>query len=372
MTPFWHPLSTLLLTEPRCFATPHVLELLLRAEQGTELIYAGDRMWPAIPHGGRITVKPARPGELCRGDVVLVNPAGIPDLRRVATRDGDRLRLVADADPGSPLDVCCDEVLARARAPRRSCSRPAARLRRRLLDLREAWVGRSDPTADPSESVLDKYDSQAPFYAAVDGEELDRGLAGRIAEAVPRDATILVVGSGTGRECFALAAEGRPVAGVEFSPAMVAVSRKKAAERELGVEFHQADVRDHEVAAGTLGAVLFTYDVYSFLPRRADRVRLLRRTRAWLRPGGRVFLSARRLRTTWGLVLLCLQSLVLRRQTNAEWGDSHTRYIGADGRLQRSFVRVFTDLQLRSEIAAAGFRVEAWDGGHGTLVPSGD
>ena len=50
MSCFWHPLSTILLADPRCYASAVVLRMLLDSEGETRLIYAGDRMWPALAH----------------------------------------------------------------------------------------------------------------------------------------------------------------------------------------------------------------------------------------------------------------------------------------------------------------------------------
>jgi len=128
-------------------------------------------------------------------------------------------------------------------------------------------------------------------------------------------------------------------------------------------------VREFDAAPASLGAVLFTYDVYSFIPRRRDRVRLLRRMRSWLRPDGVVFLSARRVSSIQSRSILALQWFALQRTVEAEWGDSHTRWIANDGSLRRSFVHVFTTAGLRTEAEQAGFRPARWVEGHGLLVP---
>jgi hypothetical protein len=49
--PFWHPLSSVDLSDPPSFATPVLIRLFARAPEGLALRYAGDRMWPAVRHG---------------------------------------------------------------------------------------------------------------------------------------------------------------------------------------------------------------------------------------------------------------------------------------------------------------------------------
>jgi hypothetical protein len=150
---------------------------------------------------------------------------------------------------------------------------------------------------------------------------------------------------------------------------MISLARKEAARRGLDVEFHAADVRGYPAEPATFGGIFFTYDVYSFLPRKDERIALLRKMRSWLRPGGRVFLSARRSQSAYTSLIFALQGLAARRRgAGGAWGDSHTRWIAEDGAMRRSFVHVFSDRRLRAEIAAGGFALLSWHGGHGTLA----
>jgi SAM-dependent methyltransferase len=363
---FWHPLSTILLTDPPCLASTGVLRMLLRAEGAVRLRYAGDRMWPAMRHGSSFRAAGPSGGAPRPGEVVLASVSGVPDLLRVARREGERLRLRADADPGSPVEARLDDVLAVAELPARAAPIPGTR--RLLLDLHEALHGRPDPRGDAAQTVREKYDAQAVHYARSESEALEAGLEARIREQVPAGSAILVVGSGTGRECFALARAGFRVRGVDFSTSMVRTAREEAERRGSDVAFEAADIRRLGPPAEALGAVLFTYNVYSFLPGSSERVAVLSRMRAWLRPEGVVHLSARRLASAYAALILGLQRLALRR--GAEWGDSHTRWIGPDGSLHRSYVHVFTDRALRREAARAGYRMERWRGGHAVLRPA--
>jgi SAM-dependent methyltransferase len=365
---FWHPLSTLLLVDPPCFATTTLVRLMLGAAAELELRYAGDRMGAAAPHGSRLTVRPADPGALEDGEVVVASVDGIPDLMRVDGRAEGRLLLSADADPSEPIAVPLDALLARTLLPRRLTS-PTGRRRGRLsADLREATSGRPDPAGDPAETVQQKYDSQAVFYARSPDRELESGLAERLRECVPKGGRVLVIGSGSGKECFALAAAGWCATGLDFAPAMVAAAREEATRRGVDVEFVAGDARTQEFPEGHWHCVLFSYDVYSFVPRRAEREKLLRHIRGWLAPEGVVLLSARILHRVYERGILTLQRIAGPGGA-AEWGDSHTRWISSDGELRRSFVRYFSRPQLAREIRAAGFRLEGWRDAHGILRP---
>lgn len=367
MSPLWHPLSTILLADPPCYATAALLKLLLGPERKAELVYAGDRMWPALHHGQRFVVRPPGSGGVSQGSAVLVCPDGIPELLRVRSVSGDRLDLVADADSSTAHRARTDDVIGVAQLPSVRYSRRLARFRRLSLDLREAWQHGPDPAADPAATVLDKYDQQAAFYVDSSAPELEPGLADRIRRHVPERERVLVIGSGVGRECFALARAGWRVTGVDFAPAMIEEARRGASLRELEVEFLLGDIRNQPLERSSYAAVLFTYDVYSFLPGQQARREVLQRLRAILRPAGHVFLSARRIRSTYERFILGQQWVAGRGR--GEWGDSHTRWIATDGTLRRSYVRAFTPAQLEAEVVVAGFRLVEWQAGHGLLRP---
>jgi SAM-dependent methyltransferase len=210
---------------------------------------------------------------------------------------------------------------------------------------------------------------QAPFYARSAGVDLEARLAERVQERFRPGARLLVVGSGSGRECFGLARAGYEVVGIDFSPTMVRLAREAGARLGLEVEFVVGDVQRHALPRASFAGALFTYDFYGLIPGRAARVALLRRLGEALAPGGAVFLSARRLRHSRDRVMLTLEWLAGRRRGSFEWGMSHTRWIGADGGLQRAFMHVFSPRGLAGEIRAAGFAPGAWEGGHMLLEP---
>jgi SAM-dependent methyltransferase len=211
--------------------------------------------------------------------------------------------------------------------------------------------------------VLCKYDGQAPYYAA-SRATLQPSLLQRIRKNVRPGARILVAGSGTGMECFALAEEGWQVTGVDFAPRMVELAQQESERRRLAVRFHQADLLQHDEPPGSLAAVLFTYDVYSFLPERDHRCRLLQSMSEWLEPEGCILLSARRASRLYDRWILTLQWL---RRGGRRWGHTHTRWVSADGALHRSFVQVHRETSLALEARKAGFQVGTWEAGHALL-----
>ena len=333
-----------------------------------ELIYAGDRMVPALRHGQTLSLK-ATSERFLPGDVVVASPAGIPDVFRVDRLDGGEALLTADADPSPAARLPSRLILARVHLPPRRTGRRGRELRRLALDLGEAWMGRMDPAPRISDSVLAKYDTQAPYYVASPGKEIESSLKERILREIPKGHRILVAGSGTGRECFALAREGYAVTGIDFSSEMITRARHQAEQLGLPVTFEAADLRDCRVAPGSLGGVVFTYEVYSFLPAALERIDLLRAMASWLEPGGRIFLSARRLLSFYEALVLSIQWLRGGLWRRGSWGDSHTRWIAPDGSLRRSFIHIFPERLLKRELLKAGLRVGDFQGGHWSLAP---
>lgn len=373
MRSFWHPVSALYLPAMGAYATTNLTRMLLGSGGGAvELVYGGDRMWPAVSHGERLGVTAVGTEPPRRGEVVVVSFDAVTDLLRVAepVREG-RCLLRADADPGEGVVVGQDAILARTGLPRREVRAGSRSLRRLRLDLGEALGGdssRSDET-DPAGSVRTKYDLQAPYYAEVPGEAIDPGILREIRDALPRGGRVLVVGSGTGRECFSLAEEGFRVSGLDFSAAMVEQARRGARERNLELRFIVGDARTHQAEPGSMDGIVYTFDVFSFVPGAAHRIELLRKMRGWLSLRGVVFLSARRVSRLYERAILTAQ-WIRRPGAGLGWGASHTRYLAPDGTLRRSFVHYFTSGRLRRETARAGFRMGDWTGGHVMLSPS--
>ncbi len=372
MTSFFHPLSAVILVDPPVYATPSLLRLLARGASRLETTYVGDRMWPAISHGQRIAVKPGGARGIARGDVVLAWPGGVPDVLRVERVRSGSLVLAGDSDPGERAEVGEDAVLGRVAVESVPVPRPIAAMRRLFLDLAEAVREGVDASADPADTVREKYQEQAPYYARLQVPVWEPRLSERMRSAVRRGGTILVAGSGAGHEAFGLARDGYRVRGLDYAPAMVEASRRAASELRLSVEFVLGDLRTHDEPAGGLSAVFFTYDVYSFIPSEGERIDLLRRIERWLEPDGSVFLGVRRVKTSYQRFILTLQLARRAGSPKGEWGSSHSRWISLGGTMKRSFVRYFTRRALLAEIESAGLSGRDWDGGHIRVARPGE
>ncbi len=126
----------------------------------------------------------------------------------------------------------------------------------------------------------DHYDLLATMTAPDDGAFYQR-LVARFPGAV------LELGCGTGRVALPLAAQGVAITGLDISPAMVARAASKAAEAQLQVEFHQADMRDFTLGR-TFSLIIIPYNGFNHLETIAEVKSCLAAVRRHLAPGGRL------------------------------------------------------------------------------------
>jgi 2-heptyl-1-hydroxyquinolin-4(1H)-one methyltransferase len=97
---------------------------------------------------------------------------------------------------------------------------------------------------------------------------------------------ILDIGCGTGELGLALAARGHSVTGVDVAPSAIAQARRKAAERELEVDFVVADATELHGYDGSFDTVLDSGLLHCLQPAAQQRYpEVLRRI---TRPGARV------------------------------------------------------------------------------------
>lgn len=101
------------------------------------------------------------------------------------------------------------------------------------------------------------------------------------------DDALVELAVGSGRVAIPVAeATGRPVLGIDTSPAMLAQARERAAAAGVELELREGDMRDLELDQPA-GLVYCPFRGLLHLPTWADRRRVFERVAASLRPGGR-------------------------------------------------------------------------------------
>ena len=140
-----------------------------------------------------------------------------------------------------------------------------------------------------AEVVARGYDRVAEEYAALESlhspwPRLERVRA-FIAD-LPDGSRVLDVGCGNGSPATQELASKHRVIGVDVSPAQIALARSNVP----NATFHCADAREIEFPAGSFDAIVALYLIDN-VPRE-DYPALFRKLAGWLRPGGRILLSA--------------------------------------------------------------------------------
>jgi SAM-dependent methyltransferase len=136
-------------------------------------------------------------------------------------------------------------------------------------------------TPDPYAALAELYDLEHdPFD---DDLALYEALARRVG------GTVLDVGCGTGRVANALARRGFSVIGVDPSPAMLEVGRRRAAGLAT-VRYFEGDAVGLPVDE-PVGLVIFALDTFAHLLTAADQIAALRRVRGLLNRRGRLVLD---------------------------------------------------------------------------------
>lgn len=133
---------------------------------------------------------------------------------------------------------------------------------------------------------MSSYEGFAPVYdawAADMTDDVDFYL--ELARAA--DGPIVELAAGTGRISVPIAQEtGKPVIGIDLSPAMLELARARAAEAGVDLDLREGDMRDLDLVEAT-DLVICPYRALLHLPTWTDRRRVFERVARALRPGGR-------------------------------------------------------------------------------------
>ncbi len=176
-------------------------------------------------------------------------------------------------------------------------------------------------------------------------------------------ARVLDVPCGGGRHALEMAARGFKVTGVDISPEFLAAARSQEAERRLGIDWEERDMRDLPWPAAFDGAYCLG-NSFGYLDG-DDNAAFLRAVASALRPGARFVLES-------GYVAECLFPIFQERSWYPD-GDGYClsarRYDPAEGRLHVAFTflrdgrtqtrtmsaRVHTAREVVALLADAGF-----------------
>ncbi|HEX5246184.1 MAG TPA: class I SAM-dependent methyltransferase [Gaiellaceae bacterium] len=133
------------------------------------------------------------------------------------------------------------------------------------------------------------YDSWAPVYDAWSAHMIE-DVAYYVALARETEGPIVELMVGSGRVAVEVVREtGKPVLGIDSSPAMLAIARERAA--GLPLTLREGDVRELELDEPA-GLIYVPFRSLLHLPGWKDKRRVFERVAASLRPGGRFAFNA--------------------------------------------------------------------------------
>ena len=133
---------------------------------------------------------------------------------------------------------------------------------------------------------MSSYDAFAPIYDDW-ASHMTEDVAFYVELAREADGPVVELAVGNGRVAIPVAqAIGRPMLGIDSSPAMLEVARERAAEAGVEVELREEDMRDFTLAEPA-ALIYCPFRAMLHLPTWRDKRTVFERVAAALRPGGR-------------------------------------------------------------------------------------
>ncbi len=138
------------------------------------------------------------------------------------------------------------------------------------------------PHRDFEKDIIERYaqPKEQTFYHAIALSGLykeERYAVDEALKSMPENPSALVIGSGTGREAFALKKLGFNVIGVDTCPKMVETAKRIAHEKNFSVDFtlKLEDKKQYDL-------VYTTFSLTNHLPYRAERIKLLKQMKKYM------------------------------------------------------------------------------------------
>jgi SAM-dependent methyltransferase len=207
-----------------------------------------------------------------------------------------------------------------------------------------------------------QYPEYSPIWALEPWEEnvLEHHMSG--------SGTVLVLGTGVGRESIAIAQHGYRVLGLELHFDALRWAVQRAVARKAPVWFVQGSFLAIPVTSASVDYILLPSVMYSAIPGRLARQAWLRSLRPFLKSKGRVilnFMVVREPETAIHRLTLALATRIMKLP------GANKSYQPGDTCARGHFLHLFwTEEELRSEVAETGATVHALNWPSGFVVLS--
>ncbi len=371
-----HPRG-LILKDLKCIATVGLLNILQRKKDKIQLLYRGDILLPSIQSGDELII--GKSEEIRQGDFVLfIDDEGIPDLMRLLRKKHGLCILGADAIALRKMKISSISILGVVKAvyrrgkqihKRRFLGQPLLfslyssinSLLREIIEIfhRPHFYDEGEAV----KKVGEKYDLDAQYFpkdGSCESESFNFNIMRRF---IGTGEKVLVLGSGTGSEAISLAREGCTVLGVDLSPKRIDMAKEKAKKAKIDVSFAVMDASQLAIKDRDYNSIIFTPDVYSYIPNKKARVDMLKKLSPQLAPDGKILFNIKYYPSFRSYIKInvsnVLHNLISFRSKNrkSEFGDWYTKFLDLKGKAQFSYCKFFRRSEIKKEINKAGYQI---------------
>jgi SAM-dependent methyltransferase len=182
----------------------------------------------------------------------------------------------------------------------------------------------------------------------------EEDLVGRF---IAPEASVLIVGCGSGRDLLSLAERGCRVTGVDPASMALSTARGVLHARQLQAELIDGFFEDVQLS-GRYDVVMFSYYSYSYIPESARRIHVLRKAAAHLTTGGHILLSYPAIDRPRPVMIRLAR--IVGRMCGSDWRLEPGDYVvpeRAANRVFYSYAHAFEAGEVETEAAAAGLRI---------------
>jgi SAM-dependent methyltransferase len=193
------------------------------------------------------------------------------------------------------------------------------------------------------------------FYAR--DEAISSGLMDWERELMARfirpGATVLLIGSGSGRDLIPLLEQQCRVTAVDPVLSALDAARRALRQRQLDATLLEGFFEDVPLS-GSFDVVVFSFFSYSYIPQSHRRIEALRKAAAHLVPGGHVLISYPSLPQP-RLILITL-ARAAGRICRSDWRLEPGDLVAVHGPSRPGYAHAFRPEEIEAEAAAAGLR----------------
>ncbi|MFH0931465.1 MAG: methyltransferase domain-containing protein [Candidatus Zixiibacteriota bacterium] len=348
----------------------------------------GSSMEPFLFSSDILTVKPASSSELKRGDIILFEDStGNPILHRIQKKSkkilvrGDNLLSASEEVPTAKI---LGKVINIERNGKKIDISPFSywRYYPKLCLYQLARLFNSDflisVPGDSIKSVAEKFNQEEEVNLhsddVADGfEDWERDF---VEEFMTKKGKVLDIGCGAGREAIALAKLGFDVVGIDIASKMVEKAKENARKENLSIKFEVKRVIELDYPDRTFDYILFSRAIYSFIPTRKLRVKVLKSIKRILKKGGLAVFSAYivtsfpTLKHYSSFIFRKVFALLLGKGFSSEFGDIRTKKVSEVDSAGRCFCHFFSNPEeIKDEIKESGLSLVRQKDGFWIVTP---